>query len=93
MKKVKLRVTIYILTIFIMVGFVCLTCFNTWVDIHNNEKNRKELEYKYEELIDKEDVLHDEISKLQDPEYVAKYARERYLYTKDGEIVIDVSSY
>ena len=29
-----------------------------------------------------------EIEKLNDPEYVAKYARENYLYTRDGEIVI-----
>ena len=42
--------------------------------------------------MDKEDELSDEVNKLQDPEYVAKYAREKYLYTKDGEIIIDVSN-
>ena len=28
--------------------------------------------------------------KLQDPEYVAKYAREKYLYSKDGELIIKI---
>ena len=25
-----------------------------------------------------------EVEKLQDPDYVARYAREKYLYSKDG---------
>lgn len=32
--------------------------------------------------------LKNEIEKLKDPEYLARYARENYLYTKDGEYVI-----
>ena len=32
--------------------------------------------------------LKTEIDKLQDKDYVARYARENYLYTKDGEYVI-----
>ena len=43
-------------------------------------------------MIEKEENLENEVVKLQDPEYVAKYARERFLYTKEGEIVIDMSS-
>ena len=29
-------------------------------------------------------------TKLQDPDYVARYAREKYLYSKDGEIIIRI---
>ena len=35
-------------------------------------------------------ILELEITKLQDKDYVARYARENYLYTKDGEYVIKV---
>ena len=35
--------------------------------------------------------LSDDVVKLQDSEYAAKYAREKYLYTKDGELIIDLS--
>jgi len=92
MSRFHLRMTIYIFTLLAIVGFVGLTCFNSWVEIYNNITEKKDLETQYNSLMDKEDELSDEVNKLQDPEYVAKYAREKYLYTKDGEIIIDVSN-
>ena len=44
--------------------------------------------YKRQEILEKEDLLKSEINKLQDKEYVARYAREKLLYSKDGEIII-----
>ena len=41
-------------------------------------------------LLDEKEVLETDVIKLQDPEYVAKYAREKYLYTKDGELIIKI---
>ena len=35
-----------------------------------------------------EDKLNSDIKKLKDPEYVARYAREKYMYSKDGELII-----
>lgn len=92
MSRFHLRMTIYICTLLAIVGFVGLTCFNSWVEIYNNINQKKNLETEYNSLMDKEDELSDEVNKLQDPEYVAKYAREKYLYTKDGEIIIDVTN-
>ncbi len=92
MTKFHLRMTIYVILLLGIVGFVWLTCFNSWVEIYNNISTKKSLEDKYDQLVDKQDDLNDEVNKLQDPEYVAKYAREKYLYTKDGEIIIDVSN-
>ena len=31
-----------------------------------------------------------EVNKLKNPEYVAKYAREKFLYSKDNEYVIKI---
>lgn len=42
------------------------------------------------ELKDEELDLKNEVTKLKDPEYLARYARENYLYTKEGEYVIKV---
>lgn len=39
-------------------------------------------------LEDEEKVLESDILKLKDPAYVAKYVREKYLYSKDGELII-----
>ena len=43
-------------------------------------------------VMDKRNQAEGEVVKLQDPEYVAKYAREKYLFTKDGELIIDMGS-
>jgi cell division protein DivIC len=75
----------------LIVSVLFLTCFNSWKEISNNKQAKSQLEEKYNSLIDKEDELSDEVNRMQDPEYVAKYAREKYLFTKDGELIIDVS--
>ena len=53
-------------------------------------KEEKELEEKYVKLLEEKEILEDDVVKLQDPEYVAKYAREKYLYSKDGELIIKI---
>ena len=58
--------------------------------IYSNFREKKELEAKYQEILEEEELLKSEISKLQDEEYVARYAREKYLYSKDGEIIIKI---
>ena len=40
------------------------------------------------ELLDTEEALKAEVQKLQDPEYVERYAKEKFLYTKEDEIII-----
>jgi len=62
--------------------------FSYWSVIYSNVKEKKELELKYKEILEREDLLKSEISKLEDEEYVARYAREKFLYSKDGEIII-----
>ena len=49
-----------------------------------------DLEVAYNDKLNEEEVLNDEISKLEDPEYLAKYAREKYLYSKKDEIIIKI---
>lgn len=90
MKKYRLRLLIY-LGILISIGAVLsLSCFSTWKQIANNKRTKEELEAKYNELLENEESLEGQVVKLQDPEYVAKYAREKYLFTKDGELIIDM---
>ena len=54
----------------------------------NNKQQITLLQSSYEELLDTEEALKAEVQKLQDPEYVERYAKEKFLYTKDGEIII-----
>lgn len=89
--KFGFRMLLY-LGIAIGIGAIfSLSCLNPMKQIVNNKKEKKELSNKYNELLDNEETLEGEVVKLQDPEYVAKYAREKYLFTKDGELIIDMS--
>lgn len=91
MNKYKMRLCLYATTFVLLVGLMILSCFNTWQKIYNNKKEKERLESVYTSLLNDEANLEDDVKKLQDPEYVAKYAREKYLYTKEGEYVIDLS--
>lgn len=92
MKKYKIRLLIYVSFLLIIVSVIGGSCFNTWQKIYENKKTKEHLEAKYNALVEKEETLEGEVVKLQDPEYVAKYAREKYLYTaSDGELIIDLS--
>lgn len=51
-----------------------------------NEK--KALNDKIASLKEEQEKLNLDLKKLEDPEYVARYAREKYMYSKDGEIII-----
>ena len=59
-----------------------------FMQIYGKYNEKKELQKQLTELEDKNDELNKELEKLQDPEYIAKYAREKFYYSKDGEIII-----
>lgn len=87
-KKDKRRITLlFMIMIPLLVLFVS-RMFSYWSVIITNINEKKELETKYKEILEKEDLLKSVINKLQDKEYVARYAREKLLYSKDGEIII-----
>lgn len=61
-----------------------------WLDIFDKYKEKSELEQKLIKLQEEEAALKLDANKLQDPDYVARYAREKYLYSKDGEFIIKI---
>lgn len=67
-----------------------LTIGRYWVDIYDKYKEKQELEEKLAELQKKEKELKLDADKLQDPDYIARYAREKYSYSKDGEFIIKI---
>ncbi len=49
---------------------------------------KKELKIKINDLkVEKEDLQTD-IKKLEDADYIARYVREKYMYSKDGELIL-----
>ncbi len=70
--------------------FFCVNVFNYTYKIISLTKREKELAQVLDELKTEKEHLDNEIEKLQDEEYIARYAREKYLYTKNGEYVIKI---
>ena len=78
---------IVFLSVMVYTGYVT---FIYWGKIIDKYQEKKALEEKYATLVNEEELLEKEVNKLQDPEYIAKYAREKYLYSKDGEYIIKI---
>lgn len=87
-QKTKFRVTFLMLCSIIAVVLFVSQTFSYVSVINKNKKEILALEKSYNDALAEEEELKEQINKLQDPEYMAKYAREKYLYSKDDEIVI-----
>ena len=60
------------------------------VQIYDKYNEASELELQLADLKDNEEKLESEINRLQDPEYLARYAREKYFYSKENELIIRI---
>ena len=87
-KKTKRRLTFLSCTILLLVGVIITSVFNDLCEIINNKTELTLLNDKYENLLHEEESLQSEITKLQDSDYVARYAREKYLYSLPDEVII-----
>ena len=90
MKKYRMRMLIYFVVFTSMIGILGFSCYKNWEQIVANKKQVKMLQDRYDALLNDESDLESNLAKLKDPEYVAQYAREKYFYSKDGEIIIDI---
>ena len=84
----RYRYLIPIFSCFILVIALISTIINDWIQVVRNRDEIKEVNVKYEELKEEEASLIVEVSKLKDPDYIARYAREKYMYSKNGEIIL-----
>ncbi|REJ19134.1 MAG: cell division protein DIVIC [Caldibacillus debilis] len=80
------------LTAFFAVAFVVLYFYSSALISQSEllDGKRKELEAaekQYEQLKDRQAVLKDEIKKLQDEEYIGKFARKEYFLSGENEII------
>ena len=92
LKKKQIKRKIFILfLIYGAIGVILIeNIASTSYQIYQKNKERKEFTRKISDLKDEEEELKGTVTKLQDPDYVARYAREKYLYSKDGEIIIRI---
>ena len=93
-KKVKnhdsKRIIFLLCSVVVFIVILISTVFSDWTKIASNKSNTKELQHYYVELQEEEASLNSEVIKLQDADYVARYAREKYMYTKEGETILKI---
>ena len=83
-KKAKRRIFVFFIFFGAIIGSLSYSFFTNVEKIIEIKKDKSGLNTKLADLQEEEKVLNSDIKKLQDPEYVARYAREKYLYSKDG---------
>lgn len=88
-KSVKRLFLLGITSIAVIVG-TTYTIGKYWVEIYDKYQEKRELKNKLSDLKEKEAALQVDANKLQDPDYIARYAREKYSYSKDGEIILRI---
>lgn len=91
-KKLKPRSSAIILGLGSIATIVLMTFTigKYWVEIFDKYQEKQDLEKELTYLKEKEEELQVDVEKLQNPDYIARYAREKYLYSKDGEIVLQI---
>ena len=80
--------------IFLFFGTVISTfayrmVFNLY-QVGNLREDLDDLEEEKVSLLEQEDVMEADIKRLSDPMYIARFAREKYFYSKDGEIILRI---
>lgn len=91
-KRYTAKTTGRMVVIFLFFGSIICTLGYT---LFHNLYRITELKRDHDNLVDKEMVLFEEeealeadIKRLSDPLYVARYAREKYFYSREGEIIL-----
>ena len=89
-KASRRRLIIFGLPSIIMIIYFLMTISVYAIKIYNLKVEKKYLQDNLVDMQAKEKKLTIEIEKLKDREYLAKYARENYQYSKDGELVFSL---
>jgi len=89
-KKARRRMLLLGLSSIIVIFVMTFTIGKYWVEIFEKYQEKKELDKELTLLKEKEEALKVDANKLQNPDYVARYAREKYQYSKDGEFILQI---
>ena len=89
-KKDQRRLLLEVGILGLLICGLIFSTFSDWKTVVNNKLQTKELTEEYTSLLEDGDSLESEVNKLQDDDYLARYAREKFFYSKDGELIIRI---
>lgn len=88
--KNRRRVVLTAILCFFIIGLSVASSINNISKIREKRLEKARLTRRLEELKDEQKTLSDDVEKLKNPEYAARYAREKYLYSKNGEKILKI---
>ena len=89
-KASKRRLTIFGTISVIAIVYFSISLVYSIYSIYDLSHQKKELEANYLILQEEAENLKIDIEKLNDEKYLADYARENYLYSKDDEYILQI---
>ena len=90
-KASKKRLIFWGIPCVIIIFYFIFTLFYSAYELYSLNVEKRHLEKDYVKLQEKAEDLKIDIEKLSDEKYLADYAREHYLYSKDGEYILQLS--
>ena len=82
------RVLLVVLIFGVITVALCYNCFTNIMKIQKLKNEKNNLEEELISLKEEKEILETDILRLEDSEYIAKYVREKYFYSKDGELIL-----
>ena len=92
-KKTSLRKVRMFLAVLVFGGITMVLSYNFLSNLSMISKmttEKRELKAKIVDLKEEKKELETDIMKLEDPDYIAKYVREKYFYSKEGELILRI---
>lgn len=89
-KKTKKRICLLIFICLIINGAIFYSLGKVWQNIYEKKLEKESLTANLTNLKEDEEKLKVEVNKLKDPAYIAKYAREKFLYSGKNEYIIKI---
>ena len=89
-KKRKRRILFLGFSSVFIIITMTFTIGKYWIEIIDKYQEKKSLDQELVQLREKEEELKVDANKLQNPDYVARYAREKYLYSTEGEYILQI---
>ncbi len=90
-KKISKRKIRFFFAFLVFAGITSVLGYNLVSNIASIKKmelDKKELNDKIVSLKEEKQELESDIKKLENSDYIAKYVREKYFYSKDGELIL-----
>lgn len=90
MKKAKGRILVMFVFFGAIISTLGYTLISNLQQINDMRKEKVALKEEENDLKEEEKSLEADIARLSDSEYIARYAREKYFYSKEGELILRI---